>query len=129
MTRTRLSRVLRAAGLALLPAVLLLGCAGRADASCGDYLRVIGPDGKVQAPAGHDPMPTDRPCQGPNCTGGPKAPAPVPPAPTNTLSDGKALVIEAASPTDANSTTRPTSDADGAPVRQPDSIFHPPRAS
>jgi hypothetical protein len=129
MTRTRLSRVLRAAGLALVPAVLLLCYAGRADASCGDYVKVIGPDGKAQLPANHDPMPTERPCQGPNCTGGPKAPAPVPPAPTSQLSDGKALVTEATSPADADSATRPTSDADGAPARQPDSIFHPPRAS
>jgi hypothetical protein len=129
MTRSRLTRVLRTAGVALLPAVVLLGCAGRADAGCGDYVKLIGPDGKVQVPTGHDPKPDERPCQGPNCTGGPKAPAPIPPAPTNHLSDGKALVIESGDPTRDDFTVRPTSDPDGLPVRQPNSIFHPPRAS
>jgi hypothetical protein len=128
MSRSRLGRVAGSGGVALLPAFLLLCCAGRADASCGDYVKVFGPDGKVQPPAGHD-HPTGRPCPGPNCTDGPKAPAPIPPAPTNPLPDGKALVTEAGGPSRTDFTVRPMSDAGDLPVRHPNSIFHPPRAS
>ena len=127
MTRTDPTRVLRTAGVALLPAVVLLCCAGRADAECGGYVRIIGPDGKVQAPADHDPMPGERPCRGPECTGGPKAPAPVPPAPVSPNADGKALVIPAAGPPEFPSANRVPSDAGELPVRRSNSIFHPPR--
>src|SRR5437660_12506707 len=40
MIRSLLSRVARTAGVALLPAVVLC-CAGRADADCGDYVRIL----------------------------------------------------------------------------------------
>ena len=129
MTRSHFSRVLRAVGVALLPAIALLCCAGDASAECGSYVQVIGPDGKIQSPVGHDPMPAERPCQGPECTGGPKAPAPVPPAPTSLTSDVKGLGADAGDPDQSPGSVRPATEADGSPVRGPTSIFHPPRAS
>jgi hypothetical protein len=129
MTRSHLTRVLRTAGVALLPAVVLLCCAGRADAGCGDHVRIVGPDGQVRPAAGHDPVPAERPCQGPECTGGPKAPAPVSPAPPAPTSDVKGLVGEAGDPDGTSGISRRTADPDGSPVRRPNSIFHPPRAS
>ena len=129
MSHTRPSRVLRAVGMAVWPAVLLLCCAGRADAGCGDYVQIVGPDGTVQAPDGHHPVPAKRPCQGPECTGGPKAPAPVPPAPTVPTSDVKGLVTDAGGSDGPGGAIRPASDPGGLPARQPRSIFHPPRAS
>src|SRR5215207_3382759 len=95
MTRSHLSRVLRAVGVALLPAAALLCCAGGANAECGGYVQIVGPDGKVQPAVGHDPMPAERPCQGPECTGGPKVPAPVPPAPPSPTSDVKGFAAVA----------------------------------
>jgi hypothetical protein len=122
-----LSRVARTAGVALLPAVVVLCCTGRASAECGDYVRLLGPDGRVQTPADHDPMPGERPCHGPNCQGAPKAPLPVPPAPTH-APDTKGLVVGDASQAGNDSTNHFPTESDGSPVRLPTSIFHPPRA-
>jgi hypothetical protein len=124
----QLSRVARTAGVALLPAVVVLCCAGQADAECGDYLRIIGTDGTVQPMPGHESKPADQPCHGPFCHGGPKAPNPTAPAPTVLVPDSKGLVAETTGPDNA-SATRSVSEPDGSPVRQPQSIFHPPRAS
>ena len=129
MTRSHLSRLLRAVGVALLPAVALLCCAGGANAECGSYVQIIGPDGKVQPAAGHESMPAERPCQGPECTGGPKAPAPIPAVPTSPLTEVKGLVGDADEPLRSSGTSRSASDADGSPISRPTSIFHPPRAS
>ena len=129
MTRSRLTHVLRTSGAVLLPAVVLLCCAGRSNATCGNYVQIIGPDGTLQLPTGHDPMPAERPCQGPECTGGPKAPAPVPPAPTSPLSEVKGLVGDTDDPDTSTTGYWPGSDAAGSPVRRPTSVFHPPRAS
>jgi hypothetical protein len=120
----RLLRTLRTAGVALLPAVVVVCCAGRADAECGDYVRIIGSDGTVQEMPGHE----SKPCQGPFCHGGPKAPNPIPPAPTSLVPDPKGLVTETGGPDNATA-TRFDLEPDGSPVRQPSSIFHPPRAS
>jgi hypothetical protein len=128
MIPAHLSRVARTAGVALLPAVVVLCCAGRATAECGDYLRIIGSDGAVQ-PAGHHQSPADRPCQGPYCSGAPTLPAPVPPAPTSLVPDLKGLVTFAGGDPDNAALTRFETEPDGTPVRQPRSIFHPPRAS
>src|SRR5215207_9159502 len=119
MTRSHLSRVLRAVGVALLPAAALLCCAGGANAECGGYVQIVGPDGKVQPAVGHDPMPAERPCQGPECTGGPKVPGPT--------SDVKGFAAVADGADGASSSARPAPNADGTPIRQPGSIFHPPR--
>lgn len=127
MTGSHPTRVLRTAGVAPLLAVALVCCAGRADAGCGDYVQFLGPDGRVQWPAGHEPMPTDRPCQGPECTGGPKAP--VPPAPSSLTQDVKELVTESVVSSGICSATRPVSDPDGEPVRPARTIFRPPRAT
>src|SRR5687768_6522524 len=124
MTRSDLTRVLQTAGVALLPAVAILCCVGQADAGCGNYVQVVGPDGGMQSPGGHDPMPAERPCQGPECTGGPKAPAPAPPAQTGPTSDVKGLV---GGPADADRTAGragPAAHPDASPVRRPSSIFH-----
>jgi hypothetical protein len=128
MIPLRLSRVARAAGVALVPAVVVLCCAGRADAECGDYLRIIGTDGTDQPMPGHESKPADGPCHGPFCHGGPKAPNPTPPAPTVLVPDPKGLVAETKGPDNA-SATRFDLETDGSPVHQPQSIFHPPRAS
>jgi hypothetical protein len=124
MRPIRLLRTLRTAGVALLPAVVLFCCAGRADAECGDYVRIIGSDGTVTPMPGHE----SKPCQGPFCHGGPKAPNPTPPTPTVSTPDPKGLVAEATGPDNA-AATRFDLEPDGSPVRRPTSIFHPPRAS
>ena len=129
MTCSLLTHVFRTAGVVLVPAVILLCCAGRADAGCGDYVQIVGADGKVQSPAGHDSMPGERPCQGPECTGGPKAPAPVSPAPPSPPSDVKALVADGDEADSPPAGSRPACDVDRLPVRQPSLIFHPPRFS
>ena len=129
MTRSHLTRVLRTAGVAVLPAVVLLCCAGRTDAGCGDHVRIVGPDGTLGPPAGHHSIPSDRPCQGPECTGGPKAPAPVPPGPTSPMTEVKGVVGGAGDPGRSPGARRPASDADASPVSRPTSIFHPPRTS
>lgn len=121
----RLSRVVRMAGVALLPAVLVFCCAGRADAECGDYVRIISSDGTIKEMPGHE----SKPCQGPFCHGGPKAPNPVPPAPTSLVPDPKGLASDASSGPDNAATTRFELEPNGSPVHYPSSIFHPPRAS
>ncbi len=121
----RLLRTARTAGVALLPAVVVLCCAGRAAADCGDYVRVIGPDGTAQPMPGHDPQP----CRGPFCHGGPKAPNPTPPAPTSLVPDPKGLMSDAGGGPDNNAATRFDREPAGSPVRQSTSIFHPPRSS
>jgi hypothetical protein len=121
----RLLRTLRTAGVALVPAVVVLCCAGRAAAECGDYVRVLGPDGAVQPMPGHDPQP----CHGPFCHGTPKAPNPVPPAPPSPAPDPKGLASDAGRGPDNPATTRFDVESDGSPVRVSRSIFHPPRAS
>jgi hypothetical protein len=128
MTSRTFSRAVRPAGVALLPAVVMLCCAGRASAGCGDYVRIVGPDGQVQSPVGHDPMPGERPCQGPNCSGGPKAPAPIPPAPTGPAPVVKGLVPHADRHGGLRTAGCLPPPADASPVRLPTSIFHPPRA-
>ena len=128
MTRSALTRVVRAVGVALLPAVALVCCAGDAAAGCGSYLQIVGPDGKVQSPAGHDETPAGRPCQGPECTGGPKAPAPVPPTPPAATPDGKVVLIAADGSPATRSASRLPAEPGGSPVHRPTSVFHPPRA-
>jgi hypothetical protein len=128
MTTSGWTRVLRAVGAAVVPAVLWLCCANSAAAGCGDYVTILGPDGRPQVPAGHD-MPTKGPCQGPNCSGGPKAPAPIPPAPTSPAPVVKGLApLADGHPALAGSGFLPPP-TDGTPVRLASSVFHPPRAS
>src|SRR5690349_25061910 len=91
MISSCLSRVVRAVGVALVPAVVVLGCADRAAAGCGEYVRILDPDGTAQQLPRHDP----EPCRGPFCHGGPKAPAPVPPA-TVSAPDSKGLAAPVA---------------------------------
>jgi hypothetical protein len=125
MIRTRLATVARSSGVALLPALLVLCCAGRADAECGDYVRVLGTE--PHPPPGPSPKPADCPCRGLECSGGPKAPAPTPPpAPTPT--------VKSLPPAPDASAGRPFARrrppaAAGSPVRLPEPIFHPPRAA
>lgn len=129
MTLSRYFPAIRAVGAALVPAVALVCCAGQAQAGCGDYVTIIGPDGQAHAPAGHDSPSPNRPCQGPECTGGPKAPAPIPPAPTNPSTEAKALPVTDTEGPGTGSAGRCPPAADGSPVRQPHIVFHPPRAS
>jgi len=125
MIAFRLSRAVRTVGVALLPAVVVVCCAGRADAECGDYVRIIGSDGTVQPMPAHD----SKPCHGPFCHGGPKAPSPVPPAPASPAPDPKGLVSDPGGGPDNAATTRFETEPAGSPVRHPSRIFHPPRAS
>ena len=126
MDHSRLSRVLRAAGVALLPVVALAIGTSRAAAECGSYVTILDDHGRVQTPAEH-PMPK-APCHGPNCQGAPKAPAPVPPAPTSSPTDAKALtLLTAGGPGDPFAGRYPA-DSDGSTVLRSNSIFHPPRS-
>jgi hypothetical protein len=128
MTLSRWTRVFRAVGAAVVPAVVLLCCANSAAAGCGDYVTILGPDGKLQMPAGHGNEPTKAPCHGPNCSGAPKAPAPIPPAPTSPAPVVKALVpLADGQPGDPGRGRLPPP-PDGSPVRLTSFIFHPPRA-
>ena len=131
MPPAHLLRVARTAGVALLPAVVVFCCAGRASAECGNYVTSIDESGHAR-PMGHptdDPAPARTPCHGPNCHGIPEAPAPVPPAPTVTPADAKGLIVDAGGPAGNDLAGRLPNDSDGWPVRHPLSIFHPPRAS
>src|SRR5262245_39366656 len=122
MIRSHLSRVARAAGVALLPAVVVLCCAGRATAECGDYVRIIGADGTVQPMAGHESKPADQPCHGPFCHDGPKSPNPVPPAPNSPAPDPKGLVGDTGGGTDNAAAMRIDHEPDGSPAYQPSSV-------
>jgi hypothetical protein len=128
MAHSLLSRVLRAAGVAILPVVALAVGTGRAAAECGSYVTILDDQGRVQTPADHPPMP-QAPCHGPNCHSTPAAPAPVPPAPTGPAPDAKALgILDAAEPGRPSAGLHPAGAA-GSAVGRPNPIFHPPRAS
>jgi hypothetical protein len=124
MIPSRLSRVVRLTGVALVPVVVLC-CAGRATAECGSYVTII--DAKGQAhPAGEHGQP-NAPCHGPFCDGGPKAPAPTPPAPVNSFPDVKGLLADAGDDAGPGGARRFSPDPDGSPVHEPRPVFHPPR--
>jgi hypothetical protein len=125
MIPSRLSRAVRLAGAALLPAVVVLCCAGRAAAECGSYVTIIDENGQAH-PAGDHGQPK-APCHGPFCDGGPMAPAPPPPAPANPFPDVKGLLADAESDPGRNGTGRAHVDSDGCPIHRPQSVFHPPR--
>ena len=128
MSHSLLSRVLRAAGVALLPVVALAVGTGRAAAECGSYVTILDDQGRVQTPADHSPIPK-APCHGPNCHGTPAAPTPIPPAPTGPAPDAKALVVlDGTHPGDPSDGLFPT-DVAGPVVGRPNPIFHPPRSS
>lgn len=128
MIRALLSRGFRTAGVAWVPAAVLLCCAGDAAAGCGDYVQIVGVNGTVQAPTNHDQAPIERPCQGPSCTGGPKAPAPVPAAPSSVAPDVKGLVGDADDGSSSDIGRQFDLDPADLPLRGPQAIFHPPRA-
>lgn len=125
MAQSARYRFARHAGAALLSAVVMLCCAGRAAAECGDYVRVLGPDGTVQPMPGHE----SKPCHGPFCHGTPKAPNPVPRAPTSPAPDPKGLVGDADEGPEIATATRVAIEPGGLPARHPSNIFHPPRHS
>lgn len=118
----------RLAGVALLPAVFALCCPDQAAAGCGDYVQIVGPDGKVHSPTDHGPAPVRLPCRGPECTMGPRAPAPVPPPPPSGASDVKGLIEDMTDPAPCRADVRTAAGPSGSPVRRPTSIFHPPRS-
>jgi hypothetical protein len=126
MVRSAHSRVARHAGVALLPAVIVLCCAGRAAAECGSYVTIIDEKGQAH-PAGERGGPK-APCHGPFCDGGPKAPAPAPPAPVNPIPDVKCLLADAGDDPGPGGARRVCLDPDGSPVHEPRPIFHPPRS-
>ena len=123
MSTPLLPRLLRAGGVAITAAVVL-GCAARADAACGEYVKILGLADTAHPP---DHAPPKTPCHGPNCTGGPRAPAPVPPAPAGPAAAVKALVpavpADSSDPFAGLFAVHPVGD----PVRRPSAIFHPPR--
>src|SRR5262245_12745835 len=129
MSLTPKFRVLRAAGVALLPVVAVAVCPDRAAAECGNYVTVLDDHGRAHPPTHADqPMPK-APCNGPNCSGAPKAPAPVPPAPTGPTPDAKVFVGPTAGASGDDFAGLHPPAADGITVCRPYSIFHPPRAA
>jgi hypothetical protein len=125
MVRSAHSRFARHAGVALLPAVIVLGCAGRAAAECGSYVTIIDEKGQAH-PAGEHGQPT-APCHGPFCDGGPKAPAPTPPSPVNPVPDVKGLLADAGDEPGPGGSRRWRLDPGGSPIHEPQAVFHPPR--
>lgn len=124
-----LPRLIRATVIAALAVAGLLACAGRASAGCGNYVTIIGQPGETPGPISHGPSPGPVRCQGPNCTGGPKAPAPVPVPPmASGLGAGKALVSTTDADPGPTNPGRQSASTAGRPVRRPSAIFHPPRA-
>ena len=127
MTGSNWARMLRAVGVAILPAVALLCCAQPAKAGCGDYVTIIGPDGKILTPAGHGYNPAKLPCHGPNCSASPKEPAPIPPEITSSVPVVKAMAEVSHDQTGPSLDNRLPVPADGSPTRLTSTIFHPPR--
>jgi hypothetical protein len=121
MVRSQLSRAVR---LALVPVVVLC-CAGRAAAECGSYVTIIDEKGQAH-PVGEHGQPKG-PCHGPFCDGGPKAPAPTPPAPVNPFPDVKGLLADAGDDSGPGVARRSSFDPDGSPIHEPRPVFHPPR--
>ena len=126
MSVSLLPRLLRAGGLVTVAAALL-GCAGRADAACGDHVKILNPVGTANPPAGPGDAPAKVPCHGSICTGGPKVPAPVPPTPSGPTVTLKAVVPAGDAGSDPSFVGRLTPTTAGAPVRHPSAILHPPR--
>ena len=107
-------------GAAMWPAILVLCCTERAGATCGEHVRIAGAD-ELPAPV------HDRPCRGPNCTGGPLAPIPDAPAPHVVPTDVKGLVSTEIAPDSLGSRWLRITRLGGSPVRHSQTIFQPPR--
>lgn len=108
---------------ALLLAVGLFGSAGRAEASCGDYVTI---DGQLVT---HEPAPLGEPCQGPNCSAR-EAPTPAPFAPPTTSNpppkDRPADLAATADPTPGFE--RVGEPPAGRAIHRAYLPFHPPRS-
>lgn len=109
--------------LPILIVGLMVVCAQRADAACGDYLV----HETSQAARDHAPAMPSTPCEGPACSQNPSTPVAPITSPGSAVPDLKAIAGS-----DLNGTN-----PDGNPVRRefvagkaidlPISIFHPPR--
>jgi hypothetical protein len=136
MTRALTARLLRFAGVTVALLVVLCCATSVARASCGDAYVVTrsAHHGDVAAPGQHpietpSPLPArpHKPCNGPNCSGGPVEPplsvptvtSPTPPE-WGSLTGGPAF----APPRDVS---RFSDDSASHPVSVALSIFHPPR--
>jgi hypothetical protein len=124
-------------------ALLLAACAtpGRASAGCGDYVTVLNapndpaaashhamlaPDGTTGGTTG---SPAKPPCHGPNCSESPARDVPPVPPPAPVSAPVKELTHRLVAPSGADD-PRGSFDRDPSsprPVRNPSSVFHPPR--
>lgn len=131
-------RIRLVGGSILLLALLLAGPLSEASASCGDYVRIAGPEGSVST-EGHPPItpqvgavgaPSNkpgRPCDGPGChrKGPDRAPLPAP-SPPSQPHDAALEALQFDSPRSSTKSLLPCA---FLPVPGlPTSIFHPPRA-
>lgn len=114
-------------------ALALLGWAalpGDARAGCGEYVQVLGADGKLAPamPADHDRSPAG-PCHGPTCDRQAPPAAPLaPPAPTTAGPQTQFDAILAGfGPADAAPSAGVYSDPDPVPTHLVSSLFRPPR--
>ncbi|MFO0929578.1 MAG: hypothetical protein U0736_21540 [Gemmataceae bacterium] len=131
------STVLRGTVAAVLLAVGMCLSAGRAEAGCGDYLKLLGEPGTHDSQlaarlmnSGHlppEPGRSDRPCRGPNCSSAPSAPdmpVPVPPVGKDTAAGMHGEVDDHAA------ASRRTAWLDSAArrIHRPTDTFRPPRS-
>jgi len=134
MMRTSLPSLLRGWRAALLLVAAAYATPGRASAGCGDYVTILNDSSGAShhhvmpAPGEATESPAKPPCHGPNCS---ESPArhfpPVPPVPVS--APAKELTHSFGSLAGANDRRRSfdRDDSSPRPIRNPSSVFHPPR--
>lgn len=131
------STVLRGTVAAVLLAAGMSLSAGRAEAGCGDYLKLLGESGTHDPhlagrlmSTGHRPLEpgrSDRPCRGPNCSSAPSAPdMPVPVSPV--VKDTAAGMRGEADDHAAASRRTAWLDSAARRIHRPTDTFRPPRS-
>lgn len=115
----------RVAAVVLLPAAIVLYCAGPVAAACGDYVTVVGAHPSADVPGVPSPAPA---CHGPGCSKAPSQAAPVS-APKTVERPAPVGVAgrDATSPPGGLS-SQMCPDPVNPSSRHPSDIFHPPRA-
>jgi hypothetical protein len=136
MTTAVPARSLRLVGWAF-PILAVLCCApSAARAGCGDYVVTrAAPPGNAASAAHPAEMPSPapaaphKPCHGPNCSGAPAVPQPVPPSvtPNGPTEWGWLAATPSSAPSHAGAVLAESSSPD--PTHLASGIFHPPRTA
>jgi hypothetical protein len=132
--RTLLPSVFRGWRAALLLAAAACATPGRASAGCGDYVTILNDSSgashhAMPAPEGATESPAKPPCHGPHCSRSPSRDSPPVPPPAPVSAPAQEFTHRLAAPSGADDPhgSFGRDDSSPRPVRNPTSIFHPPR--